>query len=96
MNTRIFNVKVSAVEERLAIQLVKSEQQWKWFLSRGTEGHSFSLVAAEPPYQASQQTNFRRVRDQPGFPASIPALFQIFVCMSVCITAFASIPSNRN
>jgi len=30
-------------------------------------------------HQASQQTNFGRVLDQPGFPASIPALFQIFV-----------------
>ena len=42
-------------------------------------------------HQTSQQTNFDRVRDQPGFPASIPSLY---VCMY--ITAFASIPSNQN
>ena len=27
------------------------------------------------------KTNFGRVRDQPGSPASIPALFQRFGCM---------------
>ena len=32
-------------------------------------------------HQTSQQTNFGRVRDQPGSPASIPALFQRFGCM---------------
>ena len=57
-------------------------------------------------HQTSQQTNFGRVRDQPGSPASIPALLiseirmyvSLYVCMYACmyITAFASIPSNRN
>ena len=54
-------------------------------------------------HQTSQQTNFGRVRDQPGSPRQYQLYFRDsdvckFVCMYACmyITAFASIPSNRN
>ena len=44
-------------------------------------------------HQASPQTNFGRIRDQPGFPAPDARL----ICLSrLYITAFASISSNRN
>ena len=46
-------------------------------MRKSTHGFSFSFLLLRS-HQTSQQTNFGRVRDQPEFPASIPALFQRF------------------
>jgi len=47
-------------------------------------------------HQASQQTNFGRVRTSLGFLRQYQLISDIWMYVCMSITDFASIPSNRN